>query len=156
MSKARFDFLKKVSIFEGLTDKDIEKVESICTTSEKKENDIVFIEQSIGKELYIVLEGEVEIQIELISPEEFVPIRKMCPGDVFGELALIDTGARSATARCSKASKFIIIEREEFLTLLEADHRFGYIVMRNLARLVCGRIRQTNQRLLDNVSWGLV
>jgi hypothetical protein len=39
---------------------------------------------------------------------------------------------------------------------MESDHELGYKVMRMIAKLVSRRVRHANQKILDNVSWGML
>ena len=66
-------------------------------------------------------------------------------GQSFGEVAIVDPGVRSASAKCgSDTCKLLAIDRGKFLELLTRDYQMGYIVMRNFAADLALKIRQTN------------
>lgn len=150
------DILKSVSIFSGLDQNEIHRVAEICTERCYHEGEIIFIEHTEGDELFVILEGEVSISLELTSEEDAMPLVSLRNGDVFGELSVVDDSPRSATARASSSCRTLVIDKKAFDSLMEIDHDLGFKVMRNLARLVSKRVRNANQKILDNVSWGMI
>ncbi|GMV64720.1 MAG: cyclic nucleotide-binding domain-containing protein [Candidatus Omnitrophica bacterium] len=150
------EILKNVSIFAGLDEKALAQASLICTSRTCHEDDVVFIEHTEGSELFIILKGEVSITLELASEEDAMPLVTLRKGDVFGELAVVDESPRSATARCLTDCEFLVIEKADLDGLMESDHDLGFTIMRNMVRLVSQRVRSANQRILDNVSWGMI
>ena len=100
----------------------------ICTEQSFNEGELVFEENSPSREFYIIMEGEVEIQVdpdtigsgdEKYEPTTIAVLRR---GQSFGEVAIVDPGLRSASARCgSKSCKLLVIDRNDFLKLLAND-----------------------------------
>ncbi|HYZ17619.1 MAG TPA: Crp/Fnr family transcriptional regulator [Candidatus Acidoferrum sp.] len=87
--------------------------------------------------MYIVLEGRVELdlgktQLEIVEP-----------GGVFGEMALLDGHARSATAVTLEPTRVAAIDRKRFLYLVQNTPYFALEVMQTMA----GRIRQMDHTL---------
>lgn len=148
--------LKNVSLFNGLEDRDLERVVRICHSRSCKEDEIIFVEHTEGSELFIILEGEVSITLELASEEDAMPLVTLRRGDVFGELSVVDESPRSATARCLADCEFLVIDKVDLDHLMDSDHELGYRIMRNMVRLVSQRVRSANQKILDNVSWGMI
>ncbi len=148
--------LAAVSIFTGLDQDEINRLSGICSERRYQEAEIIFIEHTEGNELFIILEGEVSISLELASEEDAMPLVTLRAGDVFGELAVVDESPRSATARALTDCRMLVIGKEPLDALMESDHDLGFKVMRNLARLVSRRVRSANQKILDNVSWGMI
>ena len=98
----------------------------------------IFREGDPGDVMYIVVEGQVEILIDGQLLET------LGPGDILGEMALIEDRVRSATARASVDCVLTPVSRQHFLTLIQRTPNFAIQVMRVLAQ----RLRQTNlQRL---------
>jgi CRP/FNR family transcriptional regulator, cyclic AMP receptor protein len=87
----------------------------------------VFTEGDIGDEMFGVVDGE----IELFVGEKVV--RTLGPDDVFGEMALIDQSARSATAVASKDSVLAVINKHRFLFLVQETPMFALQVMSAMA-----------------------
>ncbi len=148
--------LNTVSTFSGLDEDEIHRVAQICSERRYHGGEIIFIEHTEGDELFAILEGEVSISLELASEEDAMPLVCLRTGDVFGELAVVDESPRSATARAVTDCRVLVIGKASLDALMEADHDLGFKVMRNLARLVSYRVRTANQKILDNVSWGMI
>ena len=145
--------LKEVDIFNGLTDQQLEKVATRCREVEFNQGDIILHESEQSKEMYLIAEGEVEITLVEINKESYsllavdgeVLIIRLGAGQIFGEMALVDQGLRSATVRCSTSpTRLFIIQRDDFIALCDEDSRLGFIVMRNIAADVCFKLRSHN------------
>ena len=143
--------LEQVDIFEELDSKQLALVESICHEKSYSKGEVIFEENLLSKEFYIILEGEVQIQIDPdtigdgsdnYQPSTIAVLRR---GQSFGEVALVDPGVRSASARCgSETCKLLVIDRKDFIKLLEDDYKMGYVIMRNFAADLALKVRQTN------------
>ena len=149
-------YLHSVSIFSDLDEAEIEKIAEICVERDFSRDEVIFVEHTEGDELFLILEGEVTIQLELTSEEDAMPLITLPKGDVFGELSVVDDAPRSATARCLTDCRLLVLNREDFNRVMESDHSLGYKVMYQVARLVSQRVRYTNQKIVDNVSWGML
>ena len=143
--------LEQVDIFEDLTAEQLALINEICRERSYSQGEIIFEENSPSREFCIIMEGEVEIQVDpdIIGggEDEYQPstIAVLRRGQSFGEVAIVDPGIRSASARCgSKSCKLLVIDRTDFLKLLTSDYQMGYVVMRNFAADLALKIRQTN------------
>lgn len=96
----------------------------------------IFREGDPGDVLYIVIEGEVTILIDN------QPLETLGPGDILGEMALIEDRPRSATALAITDCLLTPVTRQHFLTLIQRTPMFALQVMRVLAQ----RLRQTNEQ----------
>ncbi|MGH7308091.1 MAG: FAD-dependent oxidoreductase [Candidatus Rokuibacteriota bacterium] len=76
----------------------------------------VFREGDRGDWLYVVVDGEVEIAQCGASGDEMV-LRRLGPGECFGEIALVREGPRTATARCLSRVNILAVDREAFEAL---------------------------------------
>lgn len=99
----------------------------------------IFLEGEAGDVLYIVAEGQVEI---LISGQL---LETLGPGDILGEMALIENQPRSATAVARTNCLLTPVTRQHFLALIQRTPLFAIQVMRVLAH----RLRRTNQQRLS-------
>ncbi|NIM22482.1 MAG: cyclic nucleotide-binding domain-containing protein, partial [Candidatus Latescibacteria bacterium] len=97
--------------------------------------EIVAKQGDTGDELFVIWEGLVEVVHEE-TPEDPAPrtVVNLGQGQVFGEMALVDFGPRSATVRViSEQATLQAIPREAFLEVCETFNHLGYVVMRNMA-----------------------
>jgi CRP-like cAMP-binding protein len=143
--------LEQVDIFVDLTQAQLSLIDKICREKYVSKGEIIFEENSPSREFCIIMDGEVEIQVDPDTigdgGDDYQPgtIAVLRRGQSFGEVAIVDPGVRSASARCaSEKCKLLVIDREEFLNLLTNDYQMGFIVMRNFAADLALKIRQTN------------
>jgi len=152
--------LGQVDIFEGLSPKHLELIDAICHEKTYNLGEVIFEENSLSKEFYIIMDGQVEIQVDpdtigdgtdSYQPSTIAVLRR---GQSFGEVAMVDPGVRSASARCgTKTCSLLVIDRRDLIKLLEDDYEMGYIVMSNLAADLSLKIRQTNLMVRESLMY---
>ena len=97
----------------------------------------IFTEGTTGREMYVVLEGSVEIRVGNKT------LDVTGPGEVFGEMALIDSNARSATAIAKDDCTLAPVDERQFLRMVAQTPTFTLNVMQALA----GRLRRMDSML---------
>lgn len=80
----------------------------------------IFREGEEGNEAFRILEGRIEIAIHVAGQGD-VPLGHLLPGDIFGEMALLDDKPRSATARALEPTRLHLMNVEEFNDLFLSD-----------------------------------
>lgn len=101
--------------------------------------EIVFDEGDEGQAIYILLSGQVTI-CRQGQPER--PIATIEAGNIFGELALIDGGPRSAQARAAADCELGVMFRGDFLNLMESHATIAGKISFQLARHYAGILRR--------------
>jgi CRP/FNR family transcriptional regulator, cyclic AMP receptor protein len=103
--------------------------------------DVIFEEGSTGRELYVVLDGEVEIaKVDGATKTVIVTLGK---GEFFGEMAVIDGSSRSATAIAASAKTRVMrINHARFVYLVSQQPAFALMIMDALSK----RLRASNDR----------
>lgn len=137
--------LQTVDLFEGLTPAELEQVASICTSKQYHLGDIIAKEGSAGNELFIVIDGFVEVLLSERAPSAARIVVSLGSGQITGEIALLDQGPRSASI-CAASDPTIVqvIQRKDFENLCQNNTRIGYMVMRNLAADLSFKLRHRN------------
>jgi CRP-like cAMP-binding protein len=102
-----------------------------------KAGDVIFRQGDPAQELFIVQSGEVEIRLGNRVLETLPQY------SIFGEMALIDTAPRSATAIAVSDAKLVPVSEKQFLFLISNTPHFALNVMRVMAR----RLRAANTAL---------
>ncbi len=139
------DLLKRVSIFSGLSEEQLARIAKLCRSATHSKGDDVVREGDPSNELYIIQEGGVEIILGSASVPGPTPILHLGKGQIFGEMALVDRGLRSATVRATSDNTVLhVIIRDAFNRLCDEDTRIGYIVMRNVAADLSFKLRHYN------------
>jgi CRP/FNR family cyclic AMP-dependent transcriptional regulator len=156
------NYLKQSDIFYQFTPTQLELVANLCQEVVFQAGEIIFKENSSSKELYIITQGQVEI---LVNPSKLRSVsdttkRKQTDsviamlrrGQSFGEVALVDEGLRSASARAAqKDTHLLIISRDKLIMLCETYPQLGYRLMYNLAADLAMKIRNTDLRMQEQL-----
>ena len=103
----------------------------VCETGE-----VIFRAYDMGFEMFIILEGEVELAIGSKVVET------LGPGEPFGEMALIDQAPRVATATAKTPCKLAVISERRFLFMVQTTPYFALDIMKVMA----DRLRKMNER----------
>lgn len=151
-------YLKHAEIFDEFTPTQFELVASIARLVQLQAGDLIFTEGSSGTELYIIAHGEVLIEVNPIVGErdnaEPQVIAVFGRGQSFGELALVDQGLRSATARIgNQQTLLVVIPQDKLLLLCQTYFELGYKLMRNLAADLALKIRNTDLQMRDYITY---
>ena len=147
------NFLKQSDIFYQFTPTQLELVANICQEVVYNADDLIFQENSSSKELYVILQGEVDILINRGGTDKHeTAVARLRRGQSFGEVALVDEGLRSASARASqKDTRLVIIQRDKLIMLCETYPQLGYRLMYNLAADLAMKIRNTDLRIREQL-----
>lgn len=156
-SLTKFDFLKKVPIFKGLNESQVEKISQSLKSASYKEGEYITRENEEGDRLFILYKGRVKIAKCLTmlakaeSCDEFDKSLNILDGNnhpTFGELALIDGGLRSATATALTECHLLTLSRDSFERLIQSDPLMGYILMKNIAVNIADMLKKSSQDVL--------
>jgi CRP-like cAMP-binding protein len=155
------NFLRQADIFYQFTPTQLEMVANLCLEKTYAMGEIILEEGTSTKELYIITQGEVDILVNpaLVGgpdvPKGLVTVATMRRGQSFGEIALVDEGLRSATARASqKETRLLVIPRDKLIMLCETYPQLGYRLMYNLAADLAMKIRNTDLRIRETLLYG--
>ena len=135
----------------GLTSEQIEQIAALGRETEYRAGDVVISEGEGGDEVYVVCEGMVEVLLtkgpipSTSDSPEMKSVAELGPGQSFGEMALVDQGARSATVRCLEdGTSLFAIPGRALRALCDRDPRVGYVLMRNVASDLSFKLRHRN------------
>lgn len=134
------------SIFKDLEDEEIEAVGELCDVLDLKLGEYVFHEGDEGDRLYIIETGEVRIsRVVPGTGEEALTVLKR--GACFGEMSVLDQSERSTDAIVNSACRLVSISRENFEALLESDAALANKILWSVVKMLCVRLRMTNESL---------
>jgi CRP/FNR family cyclic AMP-dependent transcriptional regulator len=144
--KSMVEILEQIDLFTGLGRDHLTRVADIGQNEKTKTGKMVFDEGDAGDKFYIVLEGAVRISrvVPGMGEEALAVLR---PGAYFGEMSLIDSSPRSATAFAHESLKCFVISRTDLEDLLFVDRDLAYEVLWNFVRTLSSRLRATNDKM---------
>ena len=129
---SRVAMLRKVSLFAGLSDQELEVLANSLGKRTFGKGMIIFHKGSPGQTLYVIESGKVRIFILSESGQE-ISVNIYGPSDVFGELSLLDGLPRSAGAVAVERTVTYTLHRDDFLRHLEAYPRMAKSIMEVLS-----------------------
>ncbi|NWF99866.1 MAG: cyclic nucleotide-binding domain-containing protein [Thermoanaerobaculaceae bacterium] len=140
------DALRSSALFAGLSEQELENLANLVRRVSYPKGTVVFAEGDPGDALYFVEAGRVRISKVLSGVgEEALAI--FGPGSVFGEMAVLDGGRRSADAIVHEDARLLVLDRDRFQELLREDKEFAYQVLTGIVRSLAGRVREMNDKL---------
>jgi len=146
MSSDTLELLKKVDLFAGLKPEAITLISKVATEETHALGTKIFQHGDAGDKLYLILEGQVRISRDVPGMGEEA-LAVLGPGQVFGEMALLDESPRSADARVHSRCRVLAIPKDGFDDLLFMQKDLAYEVLWSMVRMLVGRLRETNDKL---------
>jgi CRP/FNR family transcriptional regulator, cyclic AMP receptor protein len=126
------DQATRLRIAEGISEHTFEKGE------------FVFKQDDPGDRMFILAQGMVKLYVSSSrhGEDEIVELVRHVPPAVFGELALLDDGPRSASAKATERSVLLSISRDDLLRLLRSEEKVAAALLRSLGMIVRRTTRQ--------------
>jgi CRP-like cAMP-binding protein len=146
VSEARVEQLSRITLFQGLTKDALALIAQVASEESHALGTKIFQHGDVGDKLYFVLEGKVRISRDVPGMGEEA-LAVLGPGQVFGEMSLIDDSPRSADARVHERCRVLAIPKDGFEDLLFLHKDLAYEVLWNIVRMLTGRLRETNEKL---------
>lgn len=147
---ASIDDLKKYSIFQGLNDRELELIAQVAK-EETYEGDVrIFEEKAQATDLYLVLEGEVDIKV--LSPDnERITIAQVMPGEILGWSAIVEPNIRTAGAWVKGKTRLITLRADSLNDLFDKNNHIGFRVMKAIASLISDRLKSLNTKYAERL-----
>lgn len=130
LDKKHFEFLKSISIFENLDEKELKTVTQCLIPKEVDENELVFARLEKEQVLYIVRYGK--LKLEMIGHDD----KYFEKGDVFGEVAVINNKHRSGTIKAAEPSLLISLNGNDLLNEEKIPAKIAIKIFIHLARMI--------------------
>ncbi|MBL8774219.1 MAG: Crp/Fnr family transcriptional regulator [Phenylobacterium sp.] len=138
--------LRRQPLFAGLPAAALQAVAATAVRRTLEPNHILFLEGDYETSLFVVVSGQVKLCVHALDGREVV-LGISGPGHLFGEIALLDEGPRTATAVTVRPTQMLQIEREALMPVLQAHPA----AMLQVVTLLCSRLRASNQMLEEIV-----
>ena len=123
------DALQRVPLFADLNRREVQHIARVFKRRTFPAGDTVVQEGSGGAAFYVIESGEATV---FVAGKEY---SKLKPGDYFGEIALIDEGARLATITATSELSCYGVTYWDFRPLVEANGVIGWKLLQSLARM---------------------
>jgi CRP/FNR family transcriptional regulator, cyclic AMP receptor protein len=143
-------FLANINMFELLNDDDRLALAKVIDEEKISEGQTLFQAGDPGDSLFIVQSGEIELFIKDTAGQKIV-LATPSNGDMFGELAMLDSGPRTATAVAIKDSDVLVLDRDDLVLLFQRKPEAALHMLAALS----GLTRKADELLRTRVSRNL-
>ncbi len=140
------EFLARVPLLEGLEGPYLAELARSMRQRTVREGELLWRQGETGKEMLFVVEGGVSVSQNLPGGRT-VEMAKAGPGDTLGEMALLDGGENTMSARVTETATLLVLGRVEFAAVVGRQHPSAFALKRRLAALTTARLRAQLRRL---------
>jgi CRP-like cAMP-binding protein len=149
---AAAQFLGHSDVGTGLNLEQRTRLASLCTFFAYEPHGVIARANEPGNDLYIVREGTVEVWSDPLTSSQSLEaahhLASLTPGQITGELSLLDGGRRSASLQAGpEGATVMVMRREQLEALREDDSAVGNRLIWNIATALALRLRHTNWQL---------
>lgn len=127
-SSTKLTLLQKVPLFEGLSQRQLRLIAQLADEVDIPAGKRLATAGETGHEFFVIVDGHVAVKIRTGRTV------RLGPGDVFGEMSLIDGGPRSATVEATTPLRLLVVGHREFWQLLAEAPPIAHTIMRTLCR----------------------
>ena len=135
--------LESSKLFNGLPGSVLERLRKAAMNRQFTEGQVIFQEGDPGDGMYLVRTGSVQISA-LVNKDQRQVLTKLPPGEIFGEMAVLDDQPRSASASAVGDTNVIFIPRETLRALVEEVPAVAVRFMHEIS----GRLRDFNRNYI--------
>jgi CRP/FNR family transcriptional regulator, cyclic AMP receptor protein len=135
--------LERIPVFAGLSRRDLDLLYGITGTRKLRTREVLFRKGDEGATLYGIMRGRLRVFSGADSKE--VIFNFMDPGEVFGEIALLDAEPRSATVAAVEPVELLTLQRRDFLPFIEQHPKVAI----QLATVLAQRLRTLSDAVED-------
>ena len=141
------DYLANIRMFENLNEDDRIALANVVDEVKVPEGHMLFQTGDPGDSLFIVRVGQIELFIKDTVGQKIV-LHTAQPGDMFGELAMLDSGPRTATALALVDSEVLVLDRDDLILLFQRKPEAALNMLASLS----GLTRKADELLRTRVS----
>jgi len=141
-------FLVATPFFGGLADAGLDLLISMLVERRFDAGATIVAEGEPGRSMFIVHSGELAVS-KLGDSGRVVRVSRLKAGDFFGEMTLIDMHDRSATVVAESPAALYELTAQDLYKCYKADTRAYVMVLQNINRELCRRLRRADNRLAE-------
>ena len=124
----KVELMRSVPLFAGLTEHELERLSRMADIVDLPKDRVILTQGQLGWEMFVMVTGSAHVERDGTSFGE------VGPGEVLGEIALLDGGPRTATVTLSQPSRLLVLARREFQTMLDEFPEIRLRILETVAR----------------------
>jgi phosphoserine phosphatase RsbU/P len=139
------DQLARIPLFQKLAPNELEAMAASLGERNLAAGEVLFRQGDIGYDCYVIISGGLEVITHVAGNEVQLEVRN--PGQIIGEMALLDRSPRSAMVRAVADTHVAVMDERNFMLLLASDPALALSMLRDGTT----RIRNTNHRMITDL-----
>ncbi|MGJ4951092.1 Crp/Fnr family transcriptional regulator [Bradyrhizobium sp. HKCCYLS20291] len=139
-------FLLATPFFGGLSDASLDRLVSMLAERRFEAGATIVAEGEPGRSMFVVHSGTLEVS-ERLATGSVIHMSSLDPGDFFGEMTLLEMQNRSATVVAETPTVLYELTARELYAFYKGDIQAYVIVMQNINRELCRRLRRADARI---------
>jgi len=136
------NLIARVPLFSPLKDADLERIANLTQAHTFQSGDVIIREGEKDRRLFVIMSGQVEVVKGLGSEKEW-RMRVLGPHNYFGEIALIDDAARSASVIAKAETEVLTLDHQNLQQVIENNPTIAFELLQKLS----GRIRELEEAI---------
>lgn len=137
--------LKNTYLFNIFTENELSRILEYCDHNTVPELTTLFEEGDIPDYFYIIISGQVTVY-QTTRMKEKIILARLEQGDFFGEMSLLDSFPRSATAKTDTETFLLSMSFDVFDDMMNKDNNLGIKWLWTFCRILSSRLRDTNEK----------
>lgn len=150
-SKDIIAFFMNQPIFDRMNAEELKVVARHMSVIELAPGDILFHEADKGNFVCFIVRGELDVIKKSEADGHEAMLARLTIGQSIGEMSIVDDALRSATARACTQTLLYTLSKSAFDHILERHTKIGAKMLKGIARLLSGNLRETSRRLADYI-----
>jgi CRP/FNR family cyclic AMP-dependent transcriptional regulator len=144
--------LSQTPLFADLTEEQLTPLAGLAREVHCAQGEYLFRQGSAATSLYLLMDGKVSIQVGLTSHPQVITVTTLSqPGQLVGWSGVVQPKDYTASAICQANSHLLTFDGQAFMHALEQDPAMGFIIMRRVANVISGRLRNIQQIVLKTL-----
>ena len=148
---ASVEDLRRIMLFENLTDRMLEQLLSVVQEESFGEREIIYEAGNAADRFFSLKRGKVLLEAEL-APALIISLGAIKSGYSFGWSALLPSASHTSYAVSAEPSEIFVMPGDKLLALLERDHAMGYLVMHKAAQILENRLERRTAQFLKVIT----
>ena len=136
--------IARAELFRNIDEAHLDEVASYSRVKQFKTRDIICQKGDPGTQMYVIASGRVTMNTESDEGKELA-FGMLGPGDIFGEIALLDGDVRTVSIKAMEPTQVVIIQRRDFIPFLEKNPGVAISLLATIA----ARLRATDELFED-------
>ena len=117
-----------------------------------RENEVIIRQMQPYSGIYVIVEGEVHVELDQGYPSGPLNLARLGRGDIFGEMSFVDNEPTSANVIAKTDAEILVVDEDVIQSLLVGDPTFGKRFYHSIAATLASRLRDTNPRIIGHQS----